>query len=117
MRLIFIIVVVFLVSCKSDRYLVNDCNVFDSDCDVQICEKFQDALVTIQLSYDQYPISLSKVQQSIQFLEITSGIKSHVNSLETPVYSNRTEMVTDLLAWINWLRGNGCEAREPIQQK
>ncbi|UII34891.1 hypothetical protein LVD17_13850 [Fulvivirga ulvae] len=88
---------------------MNECSIFDDNCDIETCEKFQDALIEVQLSYDNYPISLYKVQEAITYLEEVTGIKSNVNSYEIPVYSTKDEMLKDIQAWIKWFEENICK--------
>lgn len=103
----FIVFVTLICGCES-KLVINECDIFNNECDLELCEKFQDALIMIQLSEQQLPISLHKVQASVKYLEETTGIKSKVNSWKIPTYASRKDMYNDIELWMNWLEDQGC---------
>ena len=98
-----------MLGCKSDRLILNFCDPLAQQCDIETCESFQDAIIMIQLSNDDYNISLHKVATSVKYLENLTGIKSNIYSYEIPVYSTKDEMLKDIQVWIKWFDENICK--------
>ncbi|UII21155.1 hypothetical protein [Fulvivirga ligni] len=101
-----------MLGCKPDRLKLVYCDPMDEQCDVEQCEKFQDAIIMIQLFQDGYDISFYKVTKSVKYLENLTEIKGNINSYEIPVYSSKDKMLKDIEAWITWFDENVCKQSE-----